>query len=334
MELNLGPVALVDSARTSSARSGRWPSRTGSTFRIELDPALPAADRHRRAAPAAGAAQPALQRVQVHPDQGTVTLHIGPDEERRRVGFSVIDTGVGIPDDKLSLIFEAFQQADGTTSRKFGGTGLGLSISREIARLLGGEMRVQSTPGEGSTFTLVPAAGHRGVDDAERRSRPSPRRCRSPRPRSSQIASLLPFDGADDDRTAIVAGDRVLLVIAHDAELAARRARGGPRARLQGASSRAARRSAWRSPASTAPTRCSSSPATGAARSLLGQLKQHPETRHRPGLRGRPGRRAAGGAARGRRRVPRGRRRRRGRRRTWPQRARATSTPARSAASP
>ena len=93
-------------------------------------------------------------------EEGGVTLRIGSAEgSPLRAGvdwiaLSVTDTGIGIPEDKQRIIFEAFQQADGTTSRKYGGTGLGLAISREIARLLGGEIVVSSQPGRGSTFTL------------------------------------------------------------------------------------------------------------------------------------------------------------------------------------
>jgi CheY-like chemotaxis protein/signal transduction histidine kinase len=163
-------------------------------------------------------------------ESGMVTLTIAPAPEDTRFGeqtlrgaedvvmFQVTDTGIGIADDKLKLIFEAFQQADGTTSRRFGGTGLGLSISREIARLLGGEIHVASEPGRGSTFTLFlpPVAPEHETARIAAAVEPT-----DYLPPSFDPAVLLDHRPAvDDDREQIADGDRVVLIVEDDADFA------------------------------------------------------------------------------------------------------------------
>jgi CheY-like chemotaxis protein len=160
-------------------------------------------------------------------EKGEVNLHVST-AAHGRVSFAVRDTGVGIPPDQQQVIFEAFRQADGSIHREYGGTGLGLSISKDLARLLGGAISVQSAPGEGSLFTLtLPLRTDIADTGAARVPEPG-----TPVPRAAESIGVpgnadratrrsLATAAVEDDRNCLSPGARLILVVEDDVSFAA-----------------------------------------------------------------------------------------------------------------
>ena len=156
-------------------------------------------------------------QVEVHVglvDQGWTPDHPVLSDAPSVVAFAVEDTGIGVPPEKQRLIFEAFQQADAGTSRKYGGTGLGLAISRELAVLLGGEIRLKSIHGHGSTFTLFLPVHYTGTNAAPGEQLSDPDGAISAR--SLLQSPMTREEHIVDDRDTIAPGDLTLLVIEDD----------------------------------------------------------------------------------------------------------------------
>ncbi|HYD57521.1 MAG TPA: HAMP domain-containing protein, partial [Burkholderiales bacterium] len=244
VQVDLSELRLLDLQRYVERTFRHVAESSKVDFHIDLDPALPRSmftDIKRMQQ----IIKNLLSNAFKFTHQGSVSLTVKPvntgwssdNEELNGAGpvvaFSVSDTGIGIAPEKQQLIFEAFQQADGSTSRKYGGTGLGLAISRELSKLLGGEIRLVSAPGVGSTFTLyLPVSYVQRNPRNPQLLRPTLEQARqaveqaadvirkASAPEQSPIyeeAEAAPEPNeAGDDRASVLPGDQAVLIVEND----------------------------------------------------------------------------------------------------------------------
>ena len=233
LQFNFDEIALADLCDSLRALFAPLAGQNGLDFRVGLDadtPALFSGDPQR--------VQQILKNLLANAlkftEQGEVSLSVAraaPADNPLPVpalAFAVRDSGIGIPADKLQLIFQAFHQADGSVSRKYGGTGLGLSISLELARRMNGDIRVKSAVGEGSVFTLYLPLAASDLPQAAAAASPRPASPAAPlrpiqplAPPQPPQPGPLPFAAPlPDDRERLAAGDKCILIIEDDLSFA------------------------------------------------------------------------------------------------------------------
>ncbi len=232
VSIDIGEVRFEEMRQTMERTFRHVAEGKGVDFKIDIDPALP--DQVRTDAQRLDQVlKNLLSNAFKFTERGFVNLRVDRaqggwtsgngnlDRAQTVFAFSVSDSGIGIPADKKTTIFEAFQQADGSTSRKYGGTGLGLAISRELARVLGGEIRVESTEGRGSTFTLFLPQDYTVIPTERTLTPPVVEMATEGEPMRNGHALQAPLDlGLDDDRSNVLPGEKLVLIVEDDRDFA------------------------------------------------------------------------------------------------------------------
>lgn len=220
MELEYLPVSMRDMAKEMQSLFNPVAQDKGIEFRVNVESNVPEkieTDKLRLEQVIRNLLSNAIKFTA----KGYVSLTVKKSKQDDHLDVRVKDTGIGIPEEKQKLVFEAFQQADGSTRRKYGGTGLGLSISRELIKLLGGEIELASVVGEGSEFTLhLPVKKQSPGKKMVIKESDAPLEELKPRETSDKYISREIPESVPDDRSKIKADDKVMLIVEDDINFA------------------------------------------------------------------------------------------------------------------